>query len=89
MAGAARCDVASVCLCVRRMTAKTRDVRIQSRWNRERNATAIFSMTGYTTGRSVLRMIEPDIETAQRWKSFELSALNVRVTDSADFTCRI
>ena len=30
MAGAARCDIASVCLCVRRVTTETGDVRIQS-----------------------------------------------------------
>jgi hypothetical protein len=45
-------------------------------------------MTGGTSG-TVFRMIEPDVESAQRWKSFNLSALNIRVTDRADLACRI
>ena len=38
---------------------------------------------------SVFRMIKFDVETAQGRKGFHLSALNIRVTDGADFTSRI
>ena len=46
-------------------------------------------MTSYTSGGSVLRMIEPRVETAQRWKRFDLSALRVCVTDGADRARRV
>ena len=86
MAGAARRDVLSVRLCVSRMTAKTRDVGIQTRWNREPDTAAITTMASGTSSASVLGMIELGVETAQRRKSFDLPVLNVRVTDRANRT---
>lgn len=86
MTSATRRDVSSVCLCIRRVTAKTSDMSVQPRRNRERNATTVSPVTTGTssTRSSVLRMIEPGVETAQRWKRFDLSALRIRVTDRAD-----
>lgn len=46
-------------------------------------------MTSYTSGPGVFRVIEPDVETAQRRKRFDFSALHVRVTDRADRALRI
>jgi len=90
MTSAARRDVASICLCTRCVTAKTGDVSIQSRRNRESNATAISSMTSSAIGRAcVFRVIEPDVETSQRRKCFDPSALRVCMTDSANLTCWI
>lgn len=91
MTGAARGDVSPVCLSVRRVTAKARDVSIQSRRNREPDTTPIRPVTSSTSSTcgSVLRMIESRIETPQRRKRFNRSALNIPVTDSADLTCLI
>jgi len=89
MADAARGNIAAVCLCVGRMTAKAGDVRIQPRWNREPDATAITTMASSTSGAGMLCMIEPGVETAQRRKRFDLTALHVRVTDSTNCACRI
>ena len=41
-------------------------------------------MTSGTSRTTVLRVIEARIETAQRWKRFDLTALRVCVTDRAD-----
>ena len=71
------------------MTAKTRNVRIQPRRNREPNATAVTTMASSTSSARVLRVIEPCVEAAQWGEGFDLSALNVRVTNRADLTCRI
>ena len=46
-------------------------------------------MTSDTARVAVCRMIEPRIETQQRWKRFDLSALRVCVTNSANLTCPI
>ena len=46
-------------------------------------------MTSAATCGRVFRMIESHIETSQRWKRFDLSALHIRVTDSADRARRI
>jgi hypothetical protein len=90
MTRAARRDVASICLCTRCVTAKTGDVGIQSRWNRQPNATAISSMTSSAIDRAcVFRVVEPDVETSQGRKCFDLSALRVCMTDSANLTCWI
>src|SRR5215213_518183 len=89
MTGAARRDASPVCLRAWRMTRKTGDVRIHSRWNRKPNAATIPPVTSGTGGATVLRMIEPRIETAQSWKRFDLSTLSVRVTDRADLARRI
>ena len=86
MTGAARRDVASVCLRARRVAAKTRDVRIESRRNRESNTATISPVTRRTRCACMFRVIEPRVETTQRWKRLDLSALNVRVTDCADLT---
>ena len=86
MTSAARRDVFSVCLRSRRVTAKTRDVSIQSRRNREPNTTTISTMTRGTSRTTVFRVIERRVETAQRWKRLDLSTLSIRVTDRADLT---
>ena len=86
MTSAARRDVSSICLSVGRVTAKTRDVSIQSRWNREPNTTTISTMTSGTSRTTVFRVIKRRVETTQRWKRFHLSTLSVRVTDRADLT---
>ena len=46
-------------------------------------------MTGSTPGARVFRVVKRDVETAQWGKGFDLSALCICVTDSADLTCRI
>ena len=46
-------------------------------------------MTGRTRSARVFRMIEARVETLQRRKRFDLSALHVRVTDRADRTRRV
>ena len=89
MTRAARRDVFPIRLCARRVTAKTRDVRIQSRRNREPDTTTIAPVTSGASRTIVLRVIEPRIETAQRWKRFDLSTLRVCVTDGADRARRI
>jgi hypothetical protein len=84
MTGAARRDVAPVRLCARRVTAKTRDMRIQPRRNREPNAATISSMTTRTRSTTMFRVIKPRIKAAQRRKRFDLSTLTIGVTDRAD-----
>jgi hypothetical protein len=37
----------------------------------------------------VFRVIESRVKTKQRWKRFDLAALNVCMTDRADLACRI
>ena len=47
-------------------------------------------MTSSAIGQAcVFRMIEPDVKTSQRRKCFDLSALRVCMTDSANLTCWI
>ena len=89
MTRAARRDVSPIRLRVRRMTAKTSDMCIQSRGNREPHPTTIAPVASGTRCLTVLRMIEPRIETAQRWKRFDLATLRVCVTDRADRARRI
>ena len=84
MTRAARRDVAPIHLRARRVTTKTSDVRILPRGNREPDTTTIAPGTSRTSRTTVHRVIEPRIETAQRWKRFHLSALRVCVTDRAD-----
>lgn len=72
-----------------RVTCKTSDMSIHSRRNREPNATTITPMTSGTCRTTVLRVIESRVETAQRWKCFDLSTLRVCVTDRADRACWI
>ena len=84
MTRAARRDVSSIRLRARRVTAETSHMRILSRGNRESDATTIAPVTSSTRRITVLRVIEPRVETAQRWKRFDLSALRVSVTDRAD-----
>lgn len=84
MTGPARRDVPPIRLRARRVTAKTSDMSIQPRGNREPDATTIAPVTSSTRRITVLRVIEPRVETAQRWKRFDLSTLRVCVTDGAD-----
>jgi len=84
MTGAARRDVPSIRLRARRVTAKTSDVSIQARRNRQPDTTTISPVTSGTSRIRMLRVIEPRVETAQRWKRFDLSTLHVCVTDRAD-----
>lgn len=84
MTGAARRDVSPIHLRIRRVTAKTSDMRIQSRGNRQPDTTRIAPVTSSTRCITVLRVIEPCIETPQRWKRFDFSTLRVCVTDRAD-----
>ena len=46
-------------------------------------------MTRRASRAGMFRMIEPDVETLQRWKRFHLSTLRVRVADGTDLTCLI
>jgi hypothetical protein len=89
MTGAARRDVPAVCLRVRRVTSETGDVRVHSCGNRERDAAAVGPVTSVASGASVFRVVESRVEAAQRRKGFDLSTLNVRVTDRADLARRI
>lgn len=84
MTGAARRDVLSVSLGSGRVTAKTGDVSIQSRGNREPNAATISPVTRGASSAGMFGVIEPRIETAQRGKGFHLPTLSVCVTDRAD-----
>lgn len=84
MTGAARRDIAPVRLCVRRVTAKTRDVSILPRRNRQPHTATVSPVTGSTRSIRVFRVIEPRVEATQWRKRLNLSALNVRVTDRAD-----
>jgi len=88
---AARRDVAPVHLRGFRVTTETRDVRIHARWDRETLATPVGPVTRRTAGaeRSVFRVVEFDVETLQRWKRFNFSALRVCVADRTDLACRI
>ena len=86
MTRAARRNIPSIRLRVRGVTAKTRDVRIQSRRNRESNTATISPVTRGTSRARVFRVIEPRVKAAQRWKCLNLSTLNIRVTDRADLT---
>ena len=86
MTGAARRDVLSVRLCLRRVTTETRHMSIQARRNRESHAIAIFSMSSRTSCRRVFCVIELGVEAAQRREGFDLSTLNVRVTNRANLT---
>ena len=89
MTSAARRDVFPIRLRTRRVTAKTSDVRIHPRRNREPDTATITPVTSRASSTIVLRVIEPRIKTAQRWKRFHLSALRVCVTDRADRARRI
>ena len=89
MTRGARRNVAAIRFSVRRVTAKARRVRVQSRRNRQRDATTAASMTRRTFGTCMFRMIEPDVETAQRWERFHLPALRVRMADRTDLTSGI
>ena len=89
MTGAARRDVPSIHLSIRRVTAKTGDVCIQPRRNREPNTTTISPVTSGTSRSTMVGMIEPRIKAAQWWKRFDLPTLSVRVTDRADLARRI
>ena len=71
------------------MTTETRDVSVRSRWNRQPDTTTISPVTIGTSRSTVFCVIEARVETAQRWKSLDLSALRIRVTDRADLACRI
>jgi hypothetical protein len=84
MTGAARRDVASICLRAWRVTAKTRDVSTQSRWYRQSNTTKGSPVTSATSSARVFRVIEPRVKAAQRGKRLHFSALSVRVTDRTD-----
>ena len=84
MTSATRRNVFPIGLRIRRVTGKTGDVCIQSRRNREPDAAAVSSMTSRTRRSGVFRVIESSAEAAQWWKGFDLAALNIRVTDSAD-----
>ena len=46
-------------------------------------------MTSSTSSVTVFGVIEPRVETLQRWKRFDLATLSVRVTDRADLARRI
>ena len=89
MARAARRYVSPIRLRARRVTTETHDMSILPRRNRQPHTTTISPVTSSTSRITVLRVIEPRIETAQRWKRFDLSALRVCVTDSADRARRI
>jgi len=69
---------------VLRVTAKTSDMSIQSRRNREPHTTTIAPVTSRARHTIVLRVIECRVETTQRRKRFYLSTLRIRVTDRAD-----
>jgi len=84
MTGAARRDVASIRLRVRYVTAKTRDVSIQPRRNRQPYTATIPPVTTSTRSIRVFRVIESRVKAAQRRKRLHLSALYIRVTDRAD-----
>lgn len=89
MTSTARRNVFPICLCARRVTAKTRDMRIQSRRNRKPNTAAIFSMATPTRRTTMFRVIKPRIKAAQSRKRFDLSTLCIGVTDRADPARRI
>ena len=89
MTRTARRYIATIRLCTRRVTTKTRDVRIQPRRDRKTNATAVASMTRRTSRRVMPRVIERDVETPQRRKRFDSPALRVRVTNRANLTALI
>ena len=89
MTRGARRNVAAIRFRVRSVTAKTRRVRVQPRGNRQRDPAAAASMTRRASRAGMFRMIEPDVETLQRWKRFHLSTLRVRVADGTDLTCLI
>jgi len=46
-------------------------------------------MTRRTLRSGMFRMIEPDVETAQRWKRFHLPTLRIRMADRTDLTSGI
>lgn len=87
--GAARRDIPSIRLSIWRVAAKTGDVCVRSGGDREPDAATISAVTRRTRSFPMFRVIEPRIETAQCWKRFNLSTLNVRVTDRADHARRI
>ena len=64
MTRAARSDVTSVCLRVRRVTSEARDVRVQARGNRKRHAAAVGPVTSAASRGGVFRVIESRVETA-------------------------
>ena len=89
MTGATRRDVSAAGLRVRRVAAKAGDVGIRPRGNREPDAVTISPVTSGAGSVTVFRVIESRIETAQRWKRFDLSALNVRMTNRTNCVGRI
>ena len=91
MTRATRSDALSIHLCVRRVAAKARHMRIHSRRNGQPSAAAISSMARRTTSasRGVRCVIEGDVETPQRWKSLDLSTLCIGVTDRANLTALV
>jgi len=89
MTRATRRNISPVCLRAWGVTNKTRDVSVRARGDREPDTTTISAMTIGTSSFTVFRVIEARVETAQRWKRLDLSALRVRVTDRADLARRI
>ena len=86
MTSTARRNVLPIRLGVRRVTAKTRDMSIRSRGNRESNPATIAPVTSGTSSITVFRVVKSHVETPQGRKRFDLSALRVRVTNRADGT---
>jgi len=84
MTSTARRNVLPIRLRARRVTAKTGDVSIRSRGNRESNPATITPVTCGTSSITVFRVVKFRVETLQRWKRFDLSALRVSVTNRAD-----
>jgi len=84
MTSAARRDVSPIGLCIRRVTAKTSDVSIQSRRNRESNTITISPVTRGASSVAVFCVIELRVETTQWWKYLELSTLHICMTNGAD-----
>jgi hypothetical protein len=64
MTGAARRDVAPICLRSRRVTAKARDVSILPRGNRQPDTATVSPVTSRTSSVRMLRVIEPRVKTA-------------------------
>ena len=86
MTNSTRRDIATVYFCLRLMTPETRVVRIQSRWNGQRNTASSRSMTttALGSGVDVQRVIEPAAKALQRRKRLDFFRSGIRMADRAD-----
>lgn len=92
MTRSARRNIPPPGLCSGRVTSETSNVRVESRWDRQRHTGARRLVTGGAIDPAHIQvpgMVELHAEALQAWKRFQRSRLHVGMTDRADRTSGI